>query len=200
MRGGSLPDSPRYRCAGDGRGFHCTQTAQRDLIDTAVLDEVERILERVVHDPTRQRSLRERWNAVAQPERDLARVRQLEADIARARARRAHAGDQLLDGTMTKADYTVGIARAEELEHIALSELSKLRVDKQTLPPLDEVLQRAGGWLAILRSGDVSDRREVIAALIEHVTPIRERRGVYRVHPEWTPLGKELAEAQPIAA
>jgi len=197
MRGGSLPDSPRYRCAGqDERGFTCTETAQRDLIDQAVLEHVGAIVEAVASDPRVQAGLRTAWKALGATDRDQAERRRLEGEIAQAQARRSRAGEYLLDQTMTKADYAVAIAKADEQEQAARDALAKLRASERAsvLPALDEVLRQAAGWAAVIRGADVAVQRRVLAVLVERVVPIRVKRGVYEPEITWTPLGRLLAQ------
>ena len=43
-----------------------------------------------------------------------------------------------------------------------------------------------------MRKGDLALRRDVLAALVEQVAPVRMRRGQYEVTIIWTPLGEGL--------
>jgi hypothetical protein len=70
-----------------------------------------------------------------------------------------------------------------------------------TLPPLDEVLARAGGWAAILAASDVAGQRVVLGHLVEKITPVRgEQRGEYRAEIAWTPTGDMLRQATDLAS
>jgi hypothetical protein len=61
-----------------------------------------------------------------------------------------------------------------------------------TLPPLETVLAAAEGWGAAMRDGEIAAQREVVAALIDRVVPVRVGRGQYGVEVSWTPLGEGL--------
>jgi hypothetical protein len=43
-----------------------------------------------------------------------------------------------------------------------------------------------------MREGDIAVQREVLAAMIERVVPVRVGRGNYDVEVFWTPLGEGL--------
>lgn len=208
MRGGSTtvkdPKRPygpyaafRYRCSGDGRGLLCPQTAQRDIVDRAVLGQVGGVIEAAMADPS---GVERAWSALTAPDdRDAARRKQLESDITKAKARRARATDLLLDGTLAKADYDSAVSRADEMERVAVEELAKLNASVRVvdLPPLAEVLRKLGGWRPILEGSDVATQRQVVGALVESIVPVRVKRGEYRLSITWTPLGRALSGAQP---
>jgi hypothetical protein len=46
-----------------------------------------------------------------------------------------------------------------------------------------------------MRDGEVAAQREVLAALIERVVPVRVGRGKYGAAIAWTPLGEALRAA-----
>ena len=46
-----------------------------------------------------------------------------------------------------------------------------------------------------MREGDIAAQREVLAALIERVVPVRVGRGHYAVEITWSPLGDGLRAA-----
>jgi hypothetical protein len=46
-----------------------------------------------------------------------------------------------------------------------------------------------------MRGGDVAVQREVLAALIELVVPVRSSRGKYTADVTWAPLGEALRTA-----
>jgi hypothetical protein len=79
----------------------------------------------------------------------------------------------------------------------APEELSQLEVVEPSimLPSLETVLAAAEGWGAAMRGGDVAAQREVLAALIERVVPVRFGRGRYGVEIAWTLLGEGLRAA-----
>ena len=60
------------------------------------------------------------------------------------------------------------------------------------MPPLEEVIRRAGGWREALVDGDVDRQREVLDALIERVVPERVSHGKYRACITWSELGRHL--------
>jgi hypothetical protein len=43
-----------------------------------------------------------------------------------------------------------------------------------------------------MREGEIAAQREVLAALINRVVPVRVGRGQYSVEMSWTPLGEGL--------
>ena len=68
------------------------------------------------------------------------------------------------------------------------------------LPPFDPDwpetgLTAAKGWGAAIREGDIAAQRDVLAALIERVVPVRVGRGTYALEIVWTPLGEGLRAA-----
>jgi hypothetical protein len=76
----------------------------------------------------------------------------------------------------------------------ALNQLQVIEPSVQ-LPPLETVLAAAEGWGAAMRDGDIAAQREVLAAVIEQVVPVRVGRGTYDVTIAWTPLGDGLRAA-----
>jgi len=60
------------------------------------------------------------------------------------------------------------------------------------LPRIEQVINVAGSWATILLGSDASAQRDVLAALVDQVVPVRERHGIYRAGVTWTPFGKAL--------
>ena len=66
-------------------------------------------------------------------------------------------------------------------------------------PPVDDILREVGGWQRSLETDDVDGRREVLAALIDHVVPVRVRVGEYRARVAWTAYGRVLWQMATLA-
>ncbi len=64
-----------------------------------------------------------------------------------------------------------------------------------SLPPLDTVLAQVGGWSAALDGSGVQARRDVLALIVDTVTPERMIRGRYQARITWTLLGEALRRA-----
>jgi hypothetical protein len=60
------------------------------------------------------------------------------------------------------------------------------------VPTLEEALRQAGGWRDALITGEIDRQREVLAALVERVTPERTGRGKYAAGIMWTRIGEDL--------
>ena len=101
------------------------------------------------------------------------------------------------DGDIDKPGYELLRDKARADLDAATEELSRLQTVEPTvtLPPLETVLAAAEGWGAAMRDGDIAAQREVLAALIERVVPVRIERGTYGVEVTWTPLGEGLRAA-----
>jgi hypothetical protein len=98
------------------------------------------------------------------------------------------------DGDIYKAGYELLRDKARADLVAATEELSRLEAvaPTLTLPPLETVLAAAEGWDVVMRGGDIAAQREVLAALIERVVPVRVGRGKYTAEIVWTPLGDGL--------
>src|SRR5215204_1634632 len=55
-----------------------------------------------------------------------------------------------------------------------------------------ETVLAAEGWGAAMREGDIAAQREVLAAIIEQVVPVRTARGKNDVDVTWTTLGEAM--------
>jgi hypothetical protein len=80
----------------------------------------------------------------------------------------------------------------------AEAEMVRLRAVKPepALPPLDQVVAAAGGWAEIVAGTDVQAQRDILGDLVERVTPLRVKRGMYEGQIQWTPLGRALRQLQ----
>ena len=101
------------------------------------------------------------------------------------------------DGDIDKPGYELLRDKARVDLDAATEALNQLQVVEPSvaLPPLETVLAAAEGWGAAMRDGDIAAQREVLAALIERVVPVRIGRGTYDVEIVWTPLGEGLRVA-----
>ncbi len=121
----------------------------------------------------------------------------LEQAVERARQRITRGTEMYVDGHLDRPAYEALCAKARADMESADAELGRLRgvEPARSLPPLDVVLQAAGGWASAFRDVSVSDQREVLGVLIDQVTPERIRRAKYRVRISWTPIGEALSQA-----
>ena len=62
------------------------------------------------------------------------------------------------------------------------------------LPELETVLRDANSWREVLTGADIAARRDVLALLVERVTPTRVGRGTYEAQIIWTSLGQALRQ------
>lgn len=199
MHGETLPPgkaSPRYRCGGDDR-TSCHQTANRDAVERAVLDQIGAVIEALVTDQRVREGLRRAWNARQQASSpdNTSRIRALEGRIEKSRQRITRGTELLVDGSIDKGAYDELVAKARRDADAAEIELAELNASKPTapkLPPIDQVLTAAGSWAAVLAGADVRAQRDVLALLIGRIVPVRESRGVYSAALTWTPLGVGL--------
>ena len=102
----------------------------------------------------------------------------LEQGIAKLRRRATVATERYVDGLIDKAEYDRLIAK-NRAEITALErELTALAGPAEpTLPPLDAVLKQVSSLANLFLEADVQSQRDALAAFIERVVPIREKRG-----------------------
>jgi len=98
------------------------------------------------------------------------------------------------DGDIDKPGYELLRDKARVDLDAATEALGRLQAPDpiMALPSLETVLAAAEGWGAAMRAGDVAVQREVLAALIERVVPVRSGRGKYTADVTWAPLGEAL--------
>lgn len=100
-----------------------------------------------------------------------------------------------MDGILDRAGYE-RLRDAEQANLDAIeTELARLQRQVQPVvefPPIEKVIEMAGGLSDTLRSADVPGQREVLAVLIERVVPIRLGRAKYTADITWTPFGDAL--------
>jgi site-specific DNA recombinase len=204
---------PRYRCTSDllgasGGGRACYFEVRRDVLETAVLGELLPLIEAATSTVPELRTALERaWEAIRQPasagaDLEARRLRQLEVEGERARKRLTTAAVLFTDGELDKTGYELLRDRARgDLEAIE-AEAERLRSVKvvPALPPLETVLAEAGGWATAMSGGEVAAQREVVAALVDRVVPVRVGHGTYQVETTWTPLGDALRAVRAAAS
>jgi DNA invertase Pin-like site-specific DNA recombinase len=209
MGGKARKDRSRsYRCCGVNLGANapvpgCAITSLADQVEQAVLEEVLPVIEGAVSAvPALRQALERAWVALREPAtlQDQLQERQrqrLLREAAQARSRLTNAAVLFADGDIDKPGYELLRDKARVDLDAATQELDRLRVVEPgvTLPPLETVLAAAEGWGAAMREGDIAAQREVLAALIDRVVPVRIGRGKYDVNVIWTPLGGALRAA-----
>jgi site-specific DNA recombinase len=203
--GHKTPHRPqtRYSCAQErSRGtLPCNWGAQTRTIDAAVLNLTSRVLDRFAGSDRDFRTAIERsWRALDQPDevgvqRDQ-RIARLKQQADRARERLANAATLFVDGQIDREGYELVRDRSHTEIAAADEELVRLErvVRKPSLPALAEVLSQIGEWESLLKQADIALQREVLAVLVQRVTPIRISYGHYGVQVVWTPTGAALAE------
>ena len=197
----------RYRCNGPQDGGHaadirCNYVAMADQLDAAVLTGVRDLLSIVTTDRRIRKRLERAWTqlqAGAQEAGDGRRrvVRSLRTQITQAQARIDRAVTLLLENHLHPDDYAR--RREQEAATIAalereLTELSEPAGGGATLPSLSDLLRDVGDWSDALASFDIRTRRDILAALVEQVVPVRVSRGKYEAQINWTPLGQALRQ------
>src|SRR5215207_8766348 len=204
MGGKARKDRSRsYRCCGVNLGANapvpgCAITALANQVEQAVLAEVLPLIERAVSSvPELRQALERAWAALREPASlqdalQERRRRQLVREAEQARARLTKAAVLFADGDMDKPGYELLRDKARVDLGAATAELSRLQVVEPSvaLPPLETVLAAAEGWRAAMQVGDIAAQREVLAALVERVVPMRVGRGRYEVQMVWTLLAE----------
>ena len=193
--------NPRYVCSASMRGAAaadatCRYQAVGHPLDSAVLGEVARLIGAVaVTDRELRAALGRAWSTLVRPPDDgtaLVQVHQAAAGKARERIKRL----ALLyaDGDIDRDGYELGRGQAQADLETAEAELERLQAASPavSMPPLEEVVRRAGGWREALVAGDIDRQREVLDALIERVVPERVSHGKYRACIIWSELGGHL--------
>jgi DNA invertase Pin-like site-specific DNA recombinase len=200
--------SRSYRCCGVNLGANapapgCAITALADQVELAVLAEVLALIEGAVSTlPELRQALERAWVALREPAtlQDALQERQrqqLVREAEQARARLTKAAVLFADGDIDKPGYELLRDKARVDLDAATEALNQLQVVEPSvaLPPLETVLAAAAGWGAAMRDGEIAAQREVLAALIERVVPVRFGRGRYGVEIAWTLLGEGLQAA-----
>jgi hypothetical protein len=79
------------------------------------------------------------------------------------------------DGDIDKPGYELLRDKALTDLNAATAELDRLQVvgASAKLPPLETVLTTAEGWGAAMQGGSIAAQRDVLAALIDRVVPVR---------------------------
>jgi hypothetical protein len=205
MHGHERRQAPKYRCTAARHGSEagrraCYAELQGIRIDAAVLAEVLPLIEGAVSTlPELREALERAWAALREPatlqdELQERHRQQLLRDAEQARNRLTRAAVLFADGDIDKAGYELLRDKAQADLEAAAAALGPLKIvePRITLPPLETVLVAAESWGAVMRDGDIAAQREVLAALIERVVPLRIGRGQYEVEVSWTPLGEGL--------
>jgi hypothetical protein len=172
-------------------------------VDEAVLSEILPLIETAVTDlPELLEALERAWDGLRTPAtlQDALQERQrqhLVREAEQARTRLTNAAVLFADSDIDKIGYDLLRDKAQGDLQAATEALDRfpMVVPRIVLPPLETVLAAAAGWDAVMRSGDIAAQREVLAALIERVVPVRVGRGRYAVEIVSTPLGEALHTA-----
>jgi DNA invertase Pin-like site-specific DNA recombinase len=209
MGGKARKDRSRsYRCCGVNLGANapvpgCAITALADQVEQAVLAEVLLLIDRAIPSvPELRQAVERAWAALRTPttlqnELQERQRQQLVREAEQARSRLTKAAVLFADGDIDKPGYELLRDKARTDLDAATDALDQLQVVEPsiTLPPLETVLEAAEGWGAAMRDGNIAAQREVLAAAIERVVPVRVGRGRYDVEVFWTPLGEGLRAA-----
>src|SRR5829696_5779488 len=205
MHGHQRRGVPKYRCTAARNGAEagkraCYAELCGDRLDKAVLAEVLPLIEGAVSSlPELRQALERAWVGLREPTtlQDELQERQrqhLLRKAEQARSRLTKAAVLFADGDIDKPGYELLRDKARVDLDAATEALGRLQLPEPNveLPPLETVLAAAEGWGVAMRDGDVAVQREVLAALIDRVVPVRTGRGTYDVTIEWTPLGDGL--------
>ena len=198
------PARPRYGCPGSPTAA-CTFTCLAPEVDAAVVGEVGRLLDAFTGlRPAELARVRKSYDALRRPPgtdaRDVARqVRDLERRREALREELAEAARMLIRKELDGPGYQAAREQIEAEVGRIDQELATLRgasAPRAELPELDTLLAYAHGWAGVLSAPQVptAARREVLAALVERVTPRRIRVGAYDADIEWTATGELLRQ------
>jgi len=205
MHGHMRHGVPRYRCTAARLGAEariraCYCELRGEPLETMVREQIASVVDvAVTNVPELRAALDRAWAVLRTPAtlQDELQERQrqhLLRAVEQARARLTKAAVLFADGDIDKPGYELLRDKARLDLDAATEALDRLQVVEPgiALPPLETVLAAAEGWGAAMREGDVAARREVLAALIDRVVPVRVGRGQYDVEVSWTPLGEGL--------
>ena len=191
----------RYTCNSASQGG-CVYSVVGHTLDASALRQIGGLVDvLVIQEPGQQAALRREWDRIRQPddEGDLQRrrdIREAERRLTEAQRRLQEAQYRLLDGTLSAQEYPSLRDGLQAAMDEAEGTLSKLRAVKPepALPPLDMVVQAAGGWIEIVAGTDIEAQRAILGDLVERVYPVAVAYGRYRAMIHWTPLGKALRQ------
>lgn len=197
MRGETLPSGTnrslqyRYRCD----GLRCYATAHMVSVDTLALEEVARLEAAASLPQLRTHVLRAAQRLAAPKGNGHVPIGELEARLQRVRKRGTLASERWLDGRMDdvlyqdfQAKLRTDIAELEE-------QISQTRAAAAPERALDSKIERLWSTLAQLKPVPMrAAQRAVLDELMTDITPIRERRGHFRLEINWTPLGQALRD------
>jgi hypothetical protein len=203
----------RYRCnsftmGGEKAARNCTTTISSAPVDDAVMEQVSALLAPLADgDPKLRQAMTRAWEALRKPTDAMAKERQRQIararkDVDDARRRIGDAARLLVDGAIDRVAYAA-LSQAEQtrLEQAErLLAAPEIVASTNALPPLADVLAMVGGWETVLTTGPNPEKRELLRALIQSVTPRRVAHGKYVADVVWTELGKALQEAASAAA
>ena len=193
-----------YACGSRNRGadtptWACNYQALGEPVEDAVLAQIAPVIEAAAALPNLQELLRLHWERLRGRSSDLAefnarRVQQLEQAAARATERLTKAAVLYADGDIDKIGYELLRDKARDDLAAAEAGLAGLvQPDRgPDLPPFEAVVAEASGWSAILREGDTAAVRQVVAALVDRIVPVRLGTGHYAVEIAWTDAGEAL--------
>jgi DNA invertase Pin-like site-specific DNA recombinase len=208
-RGGQSGGRSRgYGCRGTPAAWCGYTVRPAEAIEQPVLTSVATLLDQIVGTaPGLSRELQRRWDALRHPpdtSPTQAQQERLARVMAQARQRLTRAAVLFADGDIDKAGYELLRDQARADLDAATAEAERLSpaAPPLALPPLATVLHELGRWGTVLAAADVGAQRDVLHALVAHVTPCRAGRGRYRAEITWTPLGLALhaLAAAPAAA
>jgi hypothetical protein len=206
MGGKARKDRSRsYRCCGVNLGANapvpgCAVTALADQVEQAVLAEVLPLIDGAVSSlPELRQALERAWMALREPAKlqdglQERQRQQLLHQAEQARARLTRAAVLFADGDIDKPGYELLRDKARVDLDAATEEFGRIQAVEPivVLPPLETVLAAAEGWGAAMQGGGIAAQREVLAALIDRLVPVRVGRGQYGVEVSWTPIGEGL--------
>jgi len=197
----------RYRCnsfteGGEKAVRDCKETAAAAGLDAAVLRQVSDLLAPLASDnATLRTSIARAWDRLRKPNDSAAKERQrmlakARKDTVDARRRLADAARLLVDGTIDRTAYAALAAeeqnRLESAER--LLEVTEVKSESTSLPPLADVLSEIGGWQAALTEQSTPELRHVMLLVVESVVPTRISHGKYRAEITWTMIGRTLMD------
>jgi DNA invertase Pin-like site-specific DNA recombinase len=190
----------RYRCnataSGGANNPRCDRVVPLDIVDGVILGEIAAILDAVAAtDPALKAALGRAWKALSRPSDDTALLRRGQEQVAaKARERIKRLALLFADGEIDRQGYELGRTQAQADLDAATAELATLRTAEppSALPTLEAALGLAGSWRRVLLEDDTARRRDVLRALVEHVTVERVGYGEYRADVAWTETGKHL--------
>lgn len=178
----------------------CLMTVRAEVVEGPVLETISGMLVAAGEPRQRQRVLREIGRQSAGPDvvETERRVAALEADRAKTLNRMHALTSMRADGEIDADGYRVSSARyRDELDRLdeTLKTVRSRTPSRAPASALEAVLGSCAAWGRAIERAEGAALREVLALLLDAVSPVRLGRGAYEPDYTWTETGHLLIQA-----